>query len=113
MQLSEFPGAIAQTEIALLEQKQHLHDCQSELDILTNKIDSEVAFDPDLKNDNQRKVRRFDLMQSEEYLKSAVALRNSQTSATRIEIYARSLSNQFSVAKLEARQAVAQLESKP
>jgi hypothetical protein len=110
MELFEFPSAIAQNEIALSSQKKEIQECQDILDALNNEIERQVAFDADLKNDPQRKVRRFDLMQSEEYVKSATRLRNLQNGMTHVEIAARSLLNQFAVAKLEQREKIALLD---
>jgi hypothetical protein len=103
MQLSEYPPAIAQAETALVIQKEAVQRYQDELDRVTNAIETEIAFDPNLKNEAQRKSRRFELMQSEDYCESAAVLRQVQAGEIHMEIHLRLLQNQFSVAKLQAR----------
>jgi len=110
MQLEAYPTSIASSETILLGLKQQLQAQQDELDILTHQIESEIAFDANLKNDAQRKARRFELMQSEQYVKSATELRNLQTAIAIAEIDTRSLLNQFTIAKLQFRHEIAQLE---
>jgi len=74
-------------------------------------VDSAVAFDANLKNDVQRKVRRAELLQTENYEKLLVALSAARNTATEAEIELNLLLNEFSVAKLETRRATAIIEA--
>lgn len=105
-----FPLLISQTEEDILHLKLKLQQSQDALDLLTNEIDMEIAFDSNLKNDAQRKVRRFELMQTKPYSEAVDQVRSYSTELTRTEIKLRSLNNGFTVAKLQFRHQIAQLE---
>ncbi|NJL22236.1 MAG: hypothetical protein HC895_17705, partial [Leptolyngbyaceae cyanobacterium SM1_3_5] len=68
-----------------------------------------VAFESSLKNDNQRKARRFEILQeNDDYqllLNKLVMLTSQKSNGLSHLEYLR---NQFSVAKLEARWAIAE-----
>jgi hypothetical protein len=79
--------------------------------IFLGKIDRDIAFDPTLKNDAQRKVRRQELMETDaNYFRATLDLKNAQDKRTSLDIQLQLLRNEFSVLKLERREAIAQLE---
>lgn len=109
--LQEMPRAIADLQqelthldLALSDQKQSVMFCLS-------AIDRKVANDKDLKNDTQRKARRAELMESDpDYQQAARELRRLEILKSELDIDLALLLNLFSVRKLEARQAIAELE---
>jgi SUMO ligase MMS21 Smc5/6 complex component len=108
MELHEYPEAIASAQHLSLKQKQEIYSLQAELDHLSGQIDYAIAFDVELKNDLQRKAKRFELMNSDEYIQIDQALQAAKYKLAELEIEQQRLLNQFSVAKLEARQQIAQ-----
>jgi hypothetical protein len=66
-----------------------------------NNIDYAIAFDTDLKNEAQRKVKRVELMREDLKL---------QKLREQAEIDLNCLLNKFAIAKLERRAAIAQME---
>jgi hypothetical protein len=67
------------------------------------------AFDLDLKNDTQRKARRFEvLLTNHEYQTALNTLIRLNAEKANALAHLEYLRNQFSVAKLEARRAIAQ-----
>lgn len=109
MQLSHYPSAIAQAAQRVNEIDSQLMAVQQHLNRVEGNADRVVAFEPDLKNDNQRKARRFEvLLTNQEYQKvvdTSIRLTAEKGNALAHLEYLR---NQFSVAKLEARLAIAQ-----
>lgn len=77
---------------------------------LTAEIDTAIAFDSDLKNDAQRKAKRLELMSTAEYRKAVANLLMAQDERAEIEIDTNLLRNQFSVLKLQLREAIAARE---
>ena len=70
-----------------------------------------IASNKELKNEQQRKTKRLELKQEPDYLQVKAALTEATEKRDREVIQLNLLRNQFSVAKLEARQAIANLES--
>ncbi len=70
-----------------------------------------IAFNKELKNEQQRKTKRLELKQEPDYLQVKAALIEATEKRDKTVIQLNLLRNQFSVAKLEARQAIANLES--
>lgn len=109
LSLGQYPAAIAQAaEIAneldfqIAEVKQHLARLEGNADMV-------VAFEANLKNDNQRKARRFEVLQvNPEYQRAMDALTRISTEKANALARLEHLRNEFSVAKLEARLAIAQ-----
>ncbi len=108
MKLSQYPALIAQAAQTVNEIDSQLTAAQMVVNRMEASADKSVAFEPDLKNDNQRKGRRFELlMVNLEYqhaLNTAMRLTAERANAVAHLEYLR---NQFSVAKLETRMAIA------
>ncbi|MGF1934371.1 MAG: hypothetical protein RM347_008210 [Nostoc sp. ChiQUE02] len=109
MQLSHYPAAIAQAAQRANEIDSQLMAVQHQVNRFEGNADRVAAFEMDLKNDAQRKARRFEvLLVNQEYQKAIdTQIRLTVDKANAIA-HLEYLRNQFSVAKLEARLAIAQ-----
>ncbi|EDX75134.1 hypothetical protein [Coleofasciculus chthonoplastes] len=108
MNMSQYPAAIAQAAQTVNDLDSQIQAVQLNIHRLEASIDKQIAFDSELKNDSQRKARRFELLEVNlEYqhaLNTVMRLTNQKANAVANLEYLR---NQFSVAKLEARLAIA------
>jgi hypothetical protein len=108
MKLSQYPAAIAQAAQAVNELDSQLAAVQLQINRLENNADKISAFEPHLKNDNQRKARRFEVLQvSLEYQQAINTMMRLTAEKANALTHLEYLRNQFSVAKLEVRQAIA------
>ncbi|MDB9303750.1 MULTISPECIES: hypothetical protein [Cyanophyceae] len=109
VELSHYPSAIAQAAQRVNEIDSQLMAVQQQIDRFEGNADRAAAFDVDLKNDAQRKARRFEvLLVNHEYqqaMDTQIRLTGEKANAIAHLEYLR---NQFSVAKLSARLAIAQ-----
>ena len=109
MQLSHYPTAIAQAAQRVNEVDSQLMAVQHQINRFEGNADRVSAFEIDLKNDAQRKARRFEvLLVSQEYQKSMDTLIRLSKEKANALAHLEYLRNQFSVAKLEARLAIVQ-----
>ncbi|MBW4609679.1 MAG: hypothetical protein KME22_21345 [Hassallia sp. WJT32-NPBG1] len=109
MQLSHYPSAIAQAAQRVNEVDSQLMAVQHQINRFEGNADRISAFESDLKNDAQRKARRFEvLLVNQEYQKSIDTLIRLTAEKQNALAHLEYLRNQFSVAKLEARLAIAQ-----
>lgn len=109
MKLSQYPALIDQAAQAVNDLDRQILDLRQDIAALEGKAEVIVAFESTLKNDNQRKARRFEILQeNDEYqqlLNKLVMLTSQKSNGLSHLEYLR---NQFSVAKLEARWAIAE-----
>ncbi|MDB9317482.1 hypothetical protein [Nodularia spumigena] len=109
VELSHYPSAIAEAAQRVNEIDSQLMAVQQQIDRFEGNADRAAAFDVDLKNDAQRKARRFEvLLVNHEYqqaMDTQIRLTGEKANAIAHLEYLR---NQFSVAKLSARLAIAQ-----
>jgi hypothetical protein len=110
MQLHEYPEAIAEKESALLTAGLVVGGRQVTLNRITAVIDADIAHDETLKNENQRKARRVLLLADGNAEAAVHALEVAETNKKEIEIELNQLRNEFSVAKLYERRAIAEME---
>jgi UDP:flavonoid glycosyltransferase YjiC (YdhE family) len=109
MQLSHYPGAIAQAAERVNELDSQLIAVQQLISREEGNAERISAFDPDLKNDSQRKARRFELLLThQEYQTALNTLMRLTAEKANALAHLEYLRNQFSVAKLEARLAITQ-----
>jgi len=108
--LGDFPVAIAECQHRQLKQTQHARHLKLSLSARNAEIDQTIAFDVDLKNDAQRKARKTELASEDVYLDLCLDCQNASDKLTEIEIELEMLMNQFSVLKLEMRDAIARME---
>lgn len=107
--LGQYPAAIAQAAQAVNELEHQIGEARQHLARLEGNADMVVAFEANLKNDNQRKARRFEVLQASlEYQHAMDALLRLTTEKSNALAHLEHLRNEFSVAKLEARLAIAQ-----
>jgi hypothetical protein len=109
LSLGQYPGAIAQAAQVVNEIEHRLAEARLHLARLEGNADRIVAFEANLKNDNQRRARRFEVLQINSEYKHALDAFN-RTSTEKANALARleHLRNEFSVAKLETQLAIAQ-----
>ncbi|WP_017316814.1 hypothetical protein [Mastigocladopsis repens] len=108
-QLNHYPAAIAQAAQRVNEVDSQLMAVQQQINRFEGIADRTAAFDMDLKNDTQRKARRFELLLvNQEYQKAMDTLIQLTTEKANAVTHLEYLRNQFSVAKLQARLAIAQ-----
>ncbi|MBW4645790.1 MAG: hypothetical protein KME23_22850 [Goleter apudmare HA4340-LM2] len=109
MQLSNYPSVIVQAAQRVNEIDSQLMAVQQQINRFEGNADRVAAFEMDLKNDAQRKARRFEvLLVNQEYQKAMDALMRLTSEKANAIAHLEYLRNQFSVAKLEARLAIAQ-----
>lgn len=109
MRLSEYPAAIAQAAEAVNSWDQRIAQLRQELSRLEGNADMIVAFEESLKNENQRKARRFEILQvNPDYQQLLDKLIQFTTEKSNKLAALERLRNQFSVAKLEVRWAIAE-----
>ena len=109
MELNHYPGAIAQAAQRVNEVDSEIMAVQQLLNRVKGNADSRSAFDADLKNDLQRKARRFEvLLTDREYQTAINTLMRLTAEKANALAHLEYLRNQFSVAKLETRRAIAQ-----
>ncbi len=109
MQLNHYPAAIAQAVQRVNEIDSQLMAVQHQINRFEGNADRNAAFDMDLKNDTQRKARRFELLLvNQEYQKAVDTLIHLTSDKANAVAHVEYLRNQFSVAKLETRLAIAQ-----
>lgn len=87
------------------EQQVRLH--QATVDEINGKIDYEIAFDVDLRNDAQRKARRIELCGTSEFREAAEQLQAAKDRLTELQMEHQLLHNQFTVLKLAMRESIA------
>ncbi|MBD1835074.1 hypothetical protein H6F74_02450 [Trichocoleus sp. FACHB-90] len=108
MKLSQYPALIAQAAQTVNEIDSQLTAAQMVVNRMEASADKSVAFEPDLKNDNQRKGRRFELlMVNLEYQHALNTVMRLTAERANAVAHLEYLRNQFSVAKLETRMAIA------
>lgn len=108
MKLTDYPDAIADLQRQLLRTEQHLRQLSESVTFCTAAIDRQIAFDSELRNDSQRKARRAELLESDpDYITATNALKAAQDQKAELEIELGLLRNQFSLLKLEKREAIA------
>ncbi|NDJ19728.1 hypothetical protein [Myxacorys almedinensis] len=107
--LNQYPAAIAQAAHHVNELDLNIAEIRQHLARLEGNADLVVAFETALKNDNQRKARRFEVLQvNQEYAHAVDALNRASTEKANALAHLEHLRNEFSVAKLEARLSIAQ-----
>lgn len=112
MKLSDYPNAIAEVQRQLLQVQQRLRTAKETVIFCLSTLDRAIAFSTELKNDAQRKAKRTELMESDsDYIEAQQALQRLEDLQAELEIELGLLRNQFSVLKLERREAIAQIEA--
>lgn len=109
LSMSQYPSAIAQASQAVNEIDHQIMEVRQHIARLEGNADMVVAFETGLKNDNQRRARRFEVLQiNPEYQRAYDALNRLSTEKANAMARLEHLRNEFSVAKLEAQMHIAQ-----
>ncbi|HEY9603225.1 MAG TPA: hypothetical protein V6C85_16545 [Allocoleopsis sp.] len=109
MRLSEYPAAIAQAAQVVNELDGQITAVGQHIARLEGKADRTAAFEQGLKNEDQRRGRRFEILcVDQEYQTAQNTLMRLMSEKANAISHLEYLRNQFSVAKLEARMAIAQ-----
>jgi len=109
MKMSQYPAAIAQAAQVVNELDSQIAAVGQHIARLEGNADRVAAFEQGLKNDNQRRGRRFELLcVDQEYQTAQNTMMRLMSEKGSALAHLEYLRNQFSVAKLEARMAIAQ-----
>jgi hypothetical protein len=101
--LNQYPAAIAQAAQAVNEIDHRINETKYHMNKMDGNAEMVVAFDVMLKNDHQRKARRFEVLQvNPEYDKATKTLNRLTTDRANAMAMLEQLRNEFNVAKLEA-----------
>jgi len=111
MKLNQYPQVIASLEESLLQASLDVEIYSEQLSFMDADIEAAIASDSSLKNDQMRKARRLEMQQDQDYLDSKSRLKDAKLRRERLSIGLNRMRNEFSVAKLEARTAIANLEA--
>lgn len=106
--LNQYPELIAAAERKLLENSQDLRVAQQTFDSLMAEIDLAIAQDPDLKNEAQRKAMKAQILTDPTSRSALDSVQAVQDRRAELQIQLNLLNNQFAVAKIEARDQIAQ-----
>ncbi len=108
MKLNQYPAAISQAAQSVNELESQIAAVQLLINRIEGNADNVAAFESDLKNDNQRRARRFEMLQVNlEYQQAINTLMRLTADRANAGARLEYLRNQFSVAKLETRLAIA------
>lgn len=110
MNLSQFPQAIADCQTQLLQVERQIRAAQSAYDRVIAKFEAEIAFDKALTNDAQRKARRAELFNFDEHQAANSVLETLKDQHTIAEIELGRLENEFLIAQLARKGAIAFFE---
>lgn len=109
--LKQFPNKIAKAETKVLNLDREIKIHKENLSFMDGEIELAIANNKELKNEQQRKTRRLELRQEPDYLQAKAALTEANENRDKAQIDLNLIRNQFSVAKLETRVAIANLEA--
>lgn len=98
--LLPLPGKIHRLSKSVVRCETRLHQTQAKLDAATAEIERTIAEDSALKNDQQRKAKRSELMQGEAYQEAQQRLQEAQEDYQTLKIDRQLAMNQLEVAKL-------------
>lgn len=110
MNLNLFPPTIADLERALLAQNQTVRELKMRLEACDRALEFAIAFDPDLKNEAQRRAKKQEVANDPNYQRLVIEIQKAVDLARSIEIDLDLTKNQFAVAKLEVRERIARME---
>lgn len=106
--LEDYPHAIAQARAAIARCDQRIAELEADIERRHAQFEKWVADDNDLRNDNQRRAALKEYRYNDAQYQGWLALqRNQQEKRTQHEIRLELLRGAFSVAKLQARQQIA------
>ena len=108
LNLEDYPHAIAQARAAIARCDQRIAELEADIERRNAKFEKWIAEDNDLRNDNQRRAALKEYCYNDAQYQGWLALqRNQQEKRTQQEIRLELLRSSFSVAKIQARQRIA------
>jgi len=111
MKLSDYPSAIATLQTRILSAAAQVRQHKESVAFQLNAIDRAIAFDESLKNEQQRKAKRSQLIETDmDYLVSVRGQRQAEECLAKLEIELEQKRSEFSVLKLQKREAIAKIE---
>jgi len=111
MILEQYPGAIYDQEMRVLSSRDEVYRGKTELARFDASIESAIAADGDLKNEQQRKAARLKAREQDAYKALVDAIREGEHQAEMQQVDLNRLRNEFAVSKLQAREAIAKMEA--
>ncbi|AFZ27272.1 hypothetical protein Cylst_5238 [Cylindrospermum stagnale PCC 7417] len=111
MNLSEYPSAIAKLQAQVFDFDLIIEQTHSKIKQIEAEIDTEIAFNATLKNDAQRKAKKQQLLDEHPSAweqQEILSQYRSRRETAFIELCLRR--NEFSILKLERREAIVRLE---
>ena len=107
--LTQYPAAIATAAQSLSEIDFKMGETRQHIARLEGNAEMIVAFEVALKNDNQRRARRFEVLQvNAEYDKALTYINRLTADKANATARLEHLRNDFTIAKLEFQNAIAQ-----
>ncbi len=107
--LVQYPAAIAAAAQSLSEIDFQMGETRQHVTRLEGNAEMIVAFEVALKNDNQRRARRFEVLQANpEYDKALTYLNRLTADKANATARLEHLRNEFAIAKLEFQNSIAQ-----
>ena len=111
MNLNEYPKAIAKLQAQLFNLDLTVEQIQTTLKQIESEIDLNIAFNKELRNDSQRKAaRQQQLDEHPNYWEQQEILGETRAKREQVHIELGLRRNEFSVLKLERREAIALIE---
>lgn len=103
MELIDYPEAIAEQTRKTLEVDRQMRQLQSEIDSSLHAVSSQVAFDPTLKNQNQRDAQKTELLATNaEYAVKLAEIDAIRVQRSLLRLELEYLRNKFAALKLAA-----------
>ena len=103
MELIDYPRAINEKAHKCLEVFQQVQQQKSEIDCLVNAVFCQVAFDPTLKNQNQRDARKATILaEDRQYTEKLAKLQTLKNELVSLKIHLEYLRNKFAAVRLAA-----------
>ncbi len=108
LKLEDYPHAIAQARAAIARCDQRIAELEADIERRNAQFEKWIAEDNDLRNDTQRRAALKEYRYNDVQYQGWLALqRNQQEKRTQQEIRLELLRSSFSVAKIQARQRIA------
>jgi len=110
--LSKLPQSIAEQSYKILALDSQIRDARELIAVFEAEIDAVIAFSDSFKNDLQRKVAKAQMMADKPQLADTLqVLRWLTEDRERQSVELVLLQSRFTIAKLEARERIAKMES--
>lgn len=109
LSLEKYPDAIYRQQKKLHKIERELQVKQDEIAVLDLEIELEIANDPDLRNETMRKTKRSEMRQSQDYIDIKIEIDKINNSLAEGKIELEFIRNNFTVSKLNKREAIAAL----